>query len=146
MVNALLYVYYPEPEDYQMIIWGAIAFAVVLVFHLMWRYRASSLGHYRQKHLQIPAMIWFGITAGGGLAMRIIGNDNYGLYTPLHSSFHVLGALAEYFFFRIHDPDGLVTFATMDPCSADYDVAATEDGDEFDKQCVDEVSLATLTG
>lgn len=147
LVNAVLYYNYPEPDFYDLLVWSAISFAVILVIHIVFRWRLTTdanIDHFVQHHLQPTAAILFAITAVVGLTLRVVGNIYYGLYTPFHSLWHLFVFTAEYFFFRIHDTGGLWTFATMDPCDAAYDVAAME-GDEFDKDCED-VSLAVITG
>jgi len=140
IVNALLYYYYSEPEDYQMIIWAVAMLGVVIVFHVAFRCMNSPAGDVRHlvtHHIGITASVLFAIFALGGFAMRWIGNDEVGLYTPLHSSFHVAGFLSLYFFFRIFDVGGLWTWETM---RCGYDVAATDD---IEMECDD---VGVLTG
>lgn len=141
LVNALLYYGFPEPEDYQMIIWGCIAFVVVLAFHLYFRSTSRSgvgnVKHFVKAHVNVPAAVLFAVFAGGGLAMRVIGNDNIGLYTPLHSAWHVAGLDSLYFYFVIFDTGGLCVWTAM---QYGYDIASMDDED----QC--ELDIRVLEG
>jgi hypothetical protein len=136
IVNVLLYDYYNTEDDWDMAAWGGFVFGVALSFHMWYRCVLSrDFDHYVQRHLQPGAIALFALTAGSGLTLRFIGNAYYGLYTSFHSLWHLLGFASEYFFFRIHDVEGLWTFETMNPCSVGYDVAAA-DGDEACEKAV----------
>ena len=142
VVNALLYFYYPTPDEWDMIVWASIVFALVFSFHLWYRCVISKdVHHFIHHHIDITSSILFIIFASGGLTMRFIGNANYGLYSPLHSAWHITGFTAEYFFFRIFDSGGAWTWKTMDIHSQGYDVAALDDDCD-----TEELALSVLTG
>lgn len=143
-VNAVLYIYYPEPDDTQMIVWAAIAFVVLLFFHWVIRRNAieGNLQHFVHNHINWCAGVLFVVFACGGLAMRFVGNAEYGIYTQLHSAWHIAGFASLYFYFRIFDRGGLWTWQEM---RCGYDVAAMDD---VDSDCDDEdgVHTAVFTG
>jgi hypothetical protein len=144
VVNTVLYVVVPTDDDWQMACFGGAALLAVGLWHYYVRQMATVDGnvrHFIKKHVDVTSGVLFVLFAVGGLAMRFVGNAEYGLYTPLHSAWHVAGFAAEYFYFRIFDTEGAWTWRTMDVCQGAYDVAAMDE-----EQVCEDVSLAVLAG
>jgi hypothetical protein len=145
-VNAVLYVVFPTDGDWQMAIWGGIAFVVVAMWHWFIRRTAdleSNVGHFIANHIDITSSILFAFFALSGLALRFYGNADYGLYTPFHTAWHGESFIALYFFLRIFDPAGAWVWKRMDPCDVKYHVPAVDES--YEEEC-ENISVAVLTG